>query len=149
MELMKKKSSELLSSNKEELKAIGLKASQIDLEVAMKDASEHFISAKKAIVVLEAYLIGMKDAVHDECYSVGEKNPIKRYGTEISLGSTGDRLDYEKDSVYAELKKQLKKREEVLKLVTKGGDEMFDKDGALIEAVPIKSASREILKIKL
>lgn len=149
MELLRIKGKEILESNKKELFEIGKKAGEIDLEVAMIDASEHLIQAKKAQEILNGYILALMDATHDEVYSRGQGGELEVHNSKISLGSTGDRYDYEADFEYLKRKKALADRQELLKLAVKSDDKILDSEGEVVEPVPLKTASKEILKIKL
>lgn len=72
-----------------------------------------------------------------------------RYGVEMQESSTGDRLDYEQDIVYSQLKQQLKEREQLLKLAYKQTETLYDNDGVAVPKVPLKYASRTIYKVTL
>lgn len=69
-------------------------------------------------------------------------------GVEFSLRNTGDRLDYDKDPVVADLKKQLKEREELVKLATKSSGEIYDGEGTRVEKVPVKTVGKQVLALK-
>lgn len=69
-------------------------------------------------------------------------------GVEISLSNTGDRLDYEKDEIYKELSEKLKERGELLKLSFKSKGTFYDEEGIEVPKVPIKTPSKEVIKLK-
>ena len=69
-------------------------------------------------------------------------------GVEFSLRNTGDRLDYEKDPVVSELQKKLKDRQELVKLATKSGDEIYDSEGVRVEKVPVKTVGKQVVALK-
>jgi hypothetical protein len=149
MELLRTASRDLLEASKKQLFDIGKAAAEVDLETALQNPSEHLIAAKKALELLTGYVSEIQNAVHDEIYNTGEQGVIHVGSSSITLGSTGDRLDYMNDDVYASIHYQLKQREGVLKHVSTGGDKIFDSEGVEIKPVPLKSAAREIIKIKL
>ena len=147
MELIQNKQ-EVLNMQKATLAEVGKQGAVADLEEGTKDPSELLITARKAVEILTAYIGQIKEAVHTEIYH-HDNNTIEAFGATIELGSTGDRLDYEKDHEYFIRKKALKDREDLLKLAFKSDDTIVDGDGGIVEKVPLKSASKEILKIKL
>lgn len=81
---------------------------------------------------------------------------IEKYGKDdrvlsckVELSNTGERLDYEKDPVYADLKKQLKERENELKTAFKSKNTMVDENGEVIPKVPVKTPSYQTPKITI
>lgn len=106
------------------------------------------VQAKKAIEYLKAFAL--------ECDYQTRKDLMEQYnskadifGANLSLSSSGDRLDYEADPIYYELKTKLKEREDLLKLAFKSSDSIYDAMGAEVMKVPIKTHSKETLKVKL
>jgi len=70
-------------------------------------------------------------------------------GVTFERRQTGNRLDYEKDAEYKRLKMLLKQREDLLKQATYSDDDVFDPNtGEVINAVPVKTHSKETLVIK-
>ena len=147
MELLKKANKHILTFDKNELKEFGVKGAETDLERAETDASELMISAKKAIAILEGYISGVLDSVHDECH-LHNKGTIELFGSTIALGSTGDRWDFEQDAEFSRIKEELKEREKWLKEASKSKEEVVI-NGAVVVPVPLKAASREIIRVKL
>ena len=68
-------------------------------------------------------------------------------GAKISFRGTGDRLDYEQDEVYKELKEKLKERENLLKTAFKSKDMIFDNQGLDVPKVGIKTVSKQTVVI--
>ena len=148
MELIRNKE-EVLEMQKATLIQVGIEGAVQDLEAGIKDPSELLIIARKASEILGAYMAQLREAVTDELYRNGSNQVLKVYGAEIALGSTGDRLDYASDHEYSLRLKALKDREAMLKLASISSEPLIDSEGGIIEAVPLKSASKEILKVKL
>lgn len=76
-----------------------------------------------------------------------DKN-YKAFGVEFSLSNTGDRMDWAQDDVYASLTKQLKEREELLKMALKSSKPIYDSDGVEIPKVGVKTYGSEVIKLK-
>lgn len=111
------------------------------------DPVEVLTHARKIREYLDSYLKGLDSAVRDEVMKYSGK--IERDGVKLELGSTGDRLDYMADGTYKGLYEQLKHREALLKLAFNSKDDVVDSDGCIVEPPPIKSASKEILRVTL
>lgn len=80
-----------------------------------------------------------------EKYGKGEKV----LSCKIELTNTGEGLDYESDEIYADLKKQLKEREELLKTAYKSSATLVDQDGVEVPKVPVKTHSSQTPKITI
>jgi hypothetical protein len=76
-----------------------------------------------------------------------EKN-YKAYGVEFSTMNTGDRYDYAADPIYADIARQLKEREELLKLALKSANPIYDHEGIEVPKVPVKTFGSEVIKLK-
>ena len=68
-------------------------------------------------------------------------------GAKISFRGTGDRLDYDQDEVYSNLKQALKEREALLKLAYKSKEMLFDSEGVEVPKVGIKTVSKQTVVI--
>ncbi|MFK7900919.1 MAG: hypothetical protein AB8B61_09200 [Cyclobacteriaceae bacterium] len=67
----------------------------------------------------------------------------------FEFSNTGERLDYSKDHVVSDLERQLKERKDLVKLATKSKDKLYDGDGIEVTRVPVKTPSKEILKVSI
>ena len=85
----------------------------------------------------------------DEADNFANKTEMSKFGVKFELSNTGERLDYEKDADYKDLKDQLKAREELLKAAVNTKGSLFDEDGTEVEKVPVKSISKRVIKISL
>lgn len=148
MELLKIENSVFLEMDKTELNAIGENAAIKDIDSGNHDSSKLLVTAKKVVEILGGYVRALNSSVTDELYNNGTKNVLKVHGSEITLSSTGTRYDYEADPEYMRLKEALKEREKWLKMASTGKAEVVI-EGAVVEPVPIKIQSKEIIKIKL
>lgn len=110
-----------------------------DGEVDVLDALSNFARLEEVIKSFVGEL--RKNA------QVPEKSYNKN-GVTFEMRNTGDRLDYEQDEVYKELKDKLKAREELLKLAYKSKDTIYDSEGVEVPKVGIKTYGKETLIIK-
>ena len=70
-------------------------------------------------------------------------------GYKIDVRNTGDRMNYEDDPIYSEMKAKLKQREELLKLAYKQkGTMVFDEQGIEVPVISVTSG-KETLFITL
>lgn len=107
-------------------------------EVLPTKALSNVVRLKEFINSLESYLRS----------NVEINETHTENGVEFSLRNTGDRLDYEKDEVYAELKEKLKDRENLLKTAYKSKDTIYDGEGVEICKVPVKTVGKQVLSLK-
>jgi len=142
MQLIKLKEFSILS--KHELSVKGSVAARQMMEEGFHDASVLTVQARKAVEYLSSFINELDSDTRAEIKGDG----LEVYGAELSLGSTGDRYDYEQDTEYCRIKKQLAERANWLKMASTSKDEVVI-DGAIVEPVRIKTASRETLRIKL
>jgi hypothetical protein len=72
------------------------------------------------------------------------------FGATIGISSTGQRLDYDSDTVYSELKSKVKAREDLLKTAFKMKESILDEEtGEIVPKVPLKSPAKETLVITI
>lgn len=105
------------------------------------DIAEAVIDATRLSEYLKVFVSELRNHVDDKY----DKYECK--GVKLTFKGTGDRLDYECDEVYTELKERLKEREELLKLAYKSKDMIFDSEGVEVPRVGLKSASKQTLNI--
>jgi len=105
------------------------------------DIAEAVVDATRLSEYLKVFVSELRNHVDDKY----DKYECK--GVKLSFKGTGDRLDYEQDEKYAEIKAQLKEREELLKLAYKSKDMIFDSEGVEVIKVGVKSASKQTLNI--
>ena len=68
-------------------------------------------------------------------------------GASIELSFSGDRLDYAQDTIYQELHKALKERENDLKTAFKSDHTIVDCNGEVIPKVGIKTHGKQVIKV--
>lgn len=105
------------------------------------DIAEAVIDATRLSEYLKVFVSELRNHVDDKY----DKYECK--GVKLTFKGTGDRLDYECDEVYTELKERLKEREELLKLAYKSKNMIFDSEGVEVSRVGLKSASKQTLNI--
>lgn len=124
---------EIVAKAKQDVKAI-VDSGEVDIAEAVVDAT-------RLSEYLKVFVSELRNHVGDEY----DKYECK--GVKLSFKGTGDRLDYEQDEKYAEIKAQLKEREELLKLAYKSKDMIFDSEGVEVPRVGVKNASKQTLNI--
>ena len=131
--------------SKKDLEQNGIQAADY-LVQSGEDVLPRYIEISRQIAMLEAEKKALKDTALDERALYGS-DVVNMYGCKLSISNTGDRLDYGKDPVIAELKKQIKDRETDVKIATKSTGVYFDNEGVQVDRVPVKAGS-EVLKIQ-
>ena len=111
-----------------------------------EDVLPRYIEISRQIVLLEAEKKALKEYAFEERTLHGT-GVIDLYGCKLSISNTGDRLQYDKDPIIAELKKQIKDREIDVKIATKSKGVFLDSDGVQVDKVPVKYGS-DVLKIQ-
>ena len=132
------------SISKKEIKVKAKEDSDRLLDDGELDVAEVFIDATRVSEYLSNFISNIKPHINESQYG-------KSYDTKaanISFRNTGDRLDYDQDEVYKELKEQLKAREELLKMAYKSKDSIYDGEAAEVMRVGIKTVGKETLVIK-
>lgn len=135
--------------SKAELVTLGKTEADKLIDSGLYNASDLAVSARKAVEYLGSFISSLNTQVLDELYSNGSREILSVLGSELSVGSTGDRYDFERDVIYKNLAIQLKARAELLKDASKSDVEIVDSDGVVVAKVPIKTASRDTIKFKL
>lgn len=128
---------------KKEIKSLAKEEAEKVLDDGEKDVASVVVDAVRVTEYLTEFVKQLKPEVSEEEY--GKDYEIK--GAKISFRGSGDKLNYEEDSVYADLKRQLKEREEILKLAYKTKGEIYDSDACLVEKVRIKTFSKQSVVI--
>jgi hypothetical protein len=124
---------------KKEVKAKAIEKANEIVNTGKVDLADTFADASRVMEYLTTLVGELKKHVTPEEY--GKEYETK--GCKISFRNTGDRLDYEQDEVYSELKAKLKDRENLLKTAYKSKDMIFDADGVEVPKVGIKTPSTE------
>jgi ABC-type phosphate transport system auxiliary subunit len=108
-----------------------------------------FIQAKALDFISKEIIKRTKDMAIEEAQTFGKDETFN--GASFQVKSTGERLNYEDDVVYKELKQQLKEREQLLKdaykMYKKGQVLVDDRTGELVPVVEIKVESQTTLSV--
>ncbi len=131
--------------SKSELIKAGASDARAMSDAGMIDVLEMLVMARKAIEYFSSYTSELESEVRGMLPS----HSITVLGSNLSLGSTGDRIDYDQDDIYADLKNTMALRVDLLKTAKKMNEPIFDGSGIEVPSLPLKSPSREILKVKL
>jgi hypothetical protein len=73
--------------------------------------------------------------------SIIDTEKVKALGVEFSPVNGGETLNYKDDPIYADIQKELKEREEILKLAYKSKNEIYDEMG--VQVPKVSSISRK------
>ena len=130
---------------KKEIELAGIQAGDSLVESG-EDTLPRYIEISRQILLLEAEKKAIKEAAFDERAAYGS-DVLEMYGCKTSISNTGDRIQYDKDPIIAELKQAIKKREKDVKTAVKSSGVYFDADGVQVDKVPVKYGS-EVLKIQ-
>lgn len=143
---------------KKKAKEAGIKLAEILIEqgeVDLLEATGNIIRLKEVLTNAEAELKKSTEILNS-AISSESKNGVK-----FSVMNTGDRLDYERDPIYENLKMRLKDREDQLKQAYKshqsGGSHIYtegydEETGELVTyqvpVVPIKTVGKQAIKVE-
>ena len=89
-------------------------------------------------------VVRIKEAVntiHDAIKESLPRNKQTAYGIEINPANGRQMIQFSEDPIYAELQKQLKDREELLKVALKTDTAFYDSEGIEVPKVSVKYAS--------
>ena len=96
------------------------------------------VRLKAVVKALEQVLKSTEDIVRDEAEKHGKT--FSAFGAEITLKEGGLTPNYEEDEVYADLKAQMKAREELLKIAFRQAGKTAIFDESTGEQVPVCTA---------
>ena len=136
----------LLKLKKKEIEDLALQTAEAVCDSANKDMMELYSESKKKEYFEKCFQKNLESYVIDERSKYPEKR-LEMYGASFELSSTGDRLDYSRDQEYNDLQRKLKAREAELKRATLSSGTYFDSDGVQVEKVPIKTHSKQVIKV--
>lgn len=94
-----------------------------------------FTDASRLNEYLTTFVKEIKNHITEEEF--GKEYEAK--GCKITFRNSGDRLNYEQDEVYKELKDKLKEREILLKTAYKSKEMIFDSEGIEVPKVGVKT----------
>ena len=137
----------ILALGKQELATYGKAEAERLIDEGWADPVQLMVNSKKYLEVLTAFNKGMKEATItalEKCNGKAEVSHAK-----VSLGNTGDRLDYAADPIYVELKARMDERVALLKLAKKQSGALYDNMGIEVPKVPVKTFGELVPKITL
>ena len=109
-------------------------------------ALETFIDARKQAEYYTKIAEAVKDLAIEERELYKEKR-LKMKGAAIELSYSGDRLQYDDDTIYKELNQALKQRQNELKEAYKCDNIIVDCNGEIVPKVPVKTHGKQIIKV--
>lgn len=128
---------------------MGIKMATSQADGGFVDIIQKYAKARQLKEFLDAYLGGLKSHVLDELDH--QENGKSQQGLVlIERMNSGDKIDYAKDPIYANLQQLLKIREELLKQAKKSTAILVDKlTGEEIPSLPIKTYGKTVVKATL
>ena len=75
------------------------------------------------------------DTITDELLKVMPLENFEAYGLKGTFRNGGDTINYKECEIWSDIAKELKEREELLKLALKSEKEIYDEDGILVPKV--------------
>ena len=91
------------------------------------------IRLKEALVTIESKI---RDSMPEENFEA--------FGLKGTYVNGGNMPQYEEDEVYASIKKELKEREDLLKMALKQSDKLYDAEGVEVPKVSVKSRKNSL-----
>lgn len=142
-----------LDKKKADLLAEGIQEAEKLVETGTIDAYQWLIRTRQLQTFLDGVLSGLIEPAKIEVLKQGQGNYVELGQARIAITNTGDRYDYDKDPVIANLKQQLKERTELVKLANQAhakGKAFFDPEtGEVISPVPVKIHGKETITVQL
>ena len=140
------KPKDLLNQDKQTLQMEGYDHSRLLIE-AGEDATKLIIQARKVMEFLGSFVRGAESEAIDALTK--NKEALTAFGSKMTLGSTGDRLNYKEDPIYNEMYNALKAREDLIKIARRMEEPIFDSEGVAVPKVSLSSVSRHVIKVSL
>jgi len=75
------------------------------------------------------------DTITDELLKVMPLENFEAYGLKGTFRNGGDTINYKECEIWSDIAKELKEREELLKLALKSEKEIYDENGVLVQKV--------------
>lgn len=125
---------------------------EADVEARLEEGSsvlEEYVFLKRLTDYLEGYLKGIQPEALRELQEKGGEAQLQ--GAKMTVSRTGDIYNYEASPIFAQHKKRLDDLKEQLKVISKQGSKSVvdEETGEILEPVPLKKASQEIIKVSL
>ncbi len=127
------------SISKKEVEKRAIDNAQEVVDKGEVDIANAFADSSRVMEYLNTFVGELKKHVTPDEY--GKDYETK--GVKISFRNSGDRLDYEQDEVYKEMKEALKEREALLKIAYKSKEAIYDHEGVEVPKVGVKTVGKE------
>jgi hypothetical protein len=114
------------------------------MAAAEKDEFKALAIAERYSAFTESFCATLRNKIMGR----GFDDKFSAHGVEFSTRSTGDTYDFRVDDVYAKIEKELKDREELLRLAIKSEKPIYDSDGVEVPRVPKKRSGYKTLTLK-
>jgi len=75
------------------------------------------------------------DTITDELLKVMPLENFEAYGLKGTFRNGGDTINYKECEIWSDIAKELKEREELLKLALKSDKEIYDENGVLVQKI--------------
>ena len=75
------------------------------------------------------------DTITDELLKVMPLENFEAYGLKGTFRNGGDTINYKECEIWSDIAKELKEREEILKLALKSDKEIYDENGVLVQKI--------------
>lgn len=147
MQEVKISQKDILSLNKASLAELGEYEAKRLLEEGFHDSLELTIFSRKYTEFLTAFTNALKEEAIAMLGRDGGKASLM--GAKIAIASGITYYDYEQDSTYADLKRKLEARKDLLKVALKQDDPIIDGDSAEVPKVGIKRQNADSIKVTL
>lgn len=131
------------SLSKKEVQAKAKEDVQSLLDAGQVDTVSAFVDVARVTEYITVFGKELRKSISEAEYGKGYVSK----GAKLDFSSTGDRLDYEQDKMYSDLKEKLKAREDLLKLAYKSKDSIYDNEGVEVMKVGIKTFGSEVVKL--
>jgi protoheme ferro-lyase len=130
--------------SKKDIQNIGNQQAMDLIAAAEQDEFKVLAVGERLSVFTDAFCSKLRE----EIVNKGFDDKFSAHGIEFSTRSTGDTYDWELDEEYSRIKKQLKEREELLKLAIKSENPIYDHQGVEVPRLPKKRAGYKTLTLK-
>lgn len=141
------KQSDILQLNKSSLQELGKAEAIRLLDEGMHDSIELMIFSRKYTEFLTAFNSALKDNAGDVLTQNGRKMEVM--GSKITMTNGATYHAWEEDATYADLKRQLDQRKELLKAALKQDTDIIDGDSAVVPKVGVARRNPDSIKITL
>lgn len=141
------KQENILQLNKSSLQELGKAEALRLIDEGFHDSIELMIFSRKYTEFLTAFNSALKDNAGDILTQNGRKMDVM--GSKIAMTNGATYYNWEDDATYADLKRQLDQRKELLKAALKQDADIIDGDSAVVPKVGVARRNPDSIKITL